>query len=152
MDALAVAQLKNRLEELKQDYTKEAKAAFQEGIVIAFETLPMVHAVGWTQYTPYFCDGDPCTFGVYTDEVDLYISVEVVGGEANLPSGHEYIDDGVAYYAGWQLPDIYHAAAKEIQEFLHAFDSDIYLDMFGDHARVVMHRNGDFEVEEQDHD
>jgi hypothetical protein len=59
LEALAV-KLNNAREEMRKDGKEALKEAFSE-----FFTLhPLAKAIVWTQYTPYFNDGDACTFSV----------------------------------------------------------------------------------------
>ena len=36
-----------------------------DALKVFFEEAPRVYMVGWTQYTPYFNDGDACVFSVH---------------------------------------------------------------------------------------
>lgn len=49
---------------LVKDFAKDGKKLFEEEVQKVFEDNPELYAIGWTQSTPSFNDGDPCTFGV----------------------------------------------------------------------------------------
>jgi len=128
------------------------------------ELAPLMQAVlddkgidsfGWYQYTPYFNDGEPCIFNVYSlwalptehaddPEDDRYYSLSEKWG------------DGIAWNENWTSrkeahPDQYArvvalAEAIESEEF-----DDVLLGAFGDHAEVTVRRSG-ITVEEYSHD
>jgi hypothetical protein len=127
---------------------------------------PTITEFGWTQYTPYFNDGDPCTFGVrgeiwvrtITDEdVDDTYQLEIsrYGGHPSLGKRdrtwnrdtssfdeHPYEGpDEARYDRCLALSD-----AIEGGEFL-----DVLLDAFGDHAEITVKKDG-IKVDFYEHD
>ena len=58
----------------------------------------------------------------------------------------------VAFYNGWEMPSVLCDLQKEVAEFLNVFDSDDFLDIFGDHAEVVLQADGTQRITEYDHD
>ena len=118
---------------------------------------PTIVEFGWAQYTPYFNDGDPCTFGVggeiwvrtVTDEdvEDTYeLEVRRYGGhpslgrkdrtwnrEANSYEEGPYEGPDEARYERCQALN----AAIEGGEFL-----DVLLEAFGDHAEITVQKAG----------
>lgn len=117
--------------------------------VDAILAIPRVEAIRWSQYTPYFADGDPCEFSV--NDLEL----KVAGVEAGV--GGEY-EDGfydtwtLGYYAkreGWTLPEGLIETVKQNWS-ARAFES-VALANFGDHATVVATSEG-FSVEYLEHD
>ena len=59
------------LEQIAADYEKYYKELEEEAKAVVFEEFkkifvkyPHLTAIKWSQYTPYFNDGDECTFGV----------------------------------------------------------------------------------------
>ena len=50
----------------KELTSQKFKETFNDVIKDFFELVPSVKKVVWTQYTPYFNDGDTCTFGIYS--------------------------------------------------------------------------------------
>ena len=59
-----IAEQNARLEEMRQAHMKELQGDFNNIIKLFFEECPKVQAVVWSQYTPYFNDGDECVFSV----------------------------------------------------------------------------------------
>ncbi len=60
-----------KINELKKEIAKLQKSAskeFEAECVALLAEYPMFESFGWTAYTPYFNDGDPCTFSINADE------------------------------------------------------------------------------------
>ena len=125
-----------------------------------------VTTITWTQYTPYFNDGEPCEFSVNT----LYAHI---------------IDEDISYYDGtfpindWYFKErgtdkesdyqkkfwdnllklfIDESEAKDcnddfekLQKTFSQINEDLLLEVFGDHARIIVTLAG-IETEEFDHD
>lgn len=53
-----------RLHEMRVGLTETLKSSFKE----VFEENPNLYMICWTQYAPYFNDGEPCVFSVH----DMY--------------------------------------------------------------------------------
>jgi hypothetical protein len=102
-----------------------------------FTAYPNVKAIGWTQYTPYFNDGEPCVFSVN----DLYVCDET----CNIDSYDIYSWNEV-----WRGGDDKYPLIAEVAGILQNAE-DILLMMFGDHVKVVATPNG-IDVEEYDHE
>lgn len=161
MDAAVQATIKQHREEMKQ--------LFNEGVQKLFEENPLIGMVGWAQYTPYFCDGDVCSFS--RDSVGV-ISLEEMQDEETAEAFKDYPSE--YYFNGkiWdaQLPgfagrmgafrDLQPGDAdyseltiqkKAVTEFFAAFDEDTYKAMFGDPVKVIITAN-EIVVEEYEHD
>lgn len=133
--------------EKRQKTAEEFKAALD--VLFAVDG---VKAVVWTQYTPYFNDGDPCTFGINFTGV-------VVDPAPSGATSYETVDDE----AGNEVPvfDTYdirnapgaEALARLMKNMEGDLDSyeDVFLKAFGDPARVIA-RPGGFTVEHYSHD
>lgn len=55
---------RDKIFESKRKYNEIARESFKDVYKTFFELCPDVQAVVWTQYTPYFNDGDECVFNV----------------------------------------------------------------------------------------
>lgn len=71
---MKIEQLKKQIEDhtskiaaLKKQMMEELRKDFHGALVELFDTYPFVHAVHFTAYTPYFNDGDECTFSSHHD-------------------------------------------------------------------------------------
>lgn len=136
-----IKKLKADAEKLMQE---KGKDALQEMFSEFFKKNPTVEAVHWSQYTPYFNDGDACNFSV--------------NGFAARIKGLDPEEDHFSWscdyeYNGWLTPsynkrdDIGNALCKLETEM----DDDVLLAVFGDHVEVTATPEG-FEVDEYSHD
>lgn len=136
---------------------------------------PSIVEFGWTQYTPYFNDGDPCEFSVYgtwariTAETEGHVDED---GDEYDNSSHYGLDvdyhpslgkvDG--HYEGeWPnrkfVKDSYEGPDEDrynrCQALGRALESgafdNVLLEHFGDHALITVRKNN-IEVEEYSHD
>lgn len=123
-----------------------SKELFTEGSKQIFADFPELVSVSWRQYTPYFNDGDSCTFRAYTDypEMTVMVDGEEIEDEEFSPS-----DYAIKYMDPKLLP--FYDKMKTVHEWLSAFDEDYLLSAFGDHARVTLTRDG-VDVDSYDHD
>lgn len=131
---------------------------------------PTIVEFGWRQYTPYFNDGEPCTFSAYgvwvrTDadrDVDDLYELELDGKHRSIgDEPHVKVPvDGVGASNGMKWvkgpyvgPD--KARYDRCQALRHAVDGGAFehvlLDAFGDHANITVRRDG-IDVEFYDHD
>lgn len=128
---------------------------------------PLIASFGWTQYTPYFNDGDPCTFRVgeawfrtvsdttLDDDEELGVngySKHPVLGEIEREYAGTYPNRQVTSetYTGEHESTFRACLALSSALESDAFD-DVLLEAFGDHARVVVSREG-IDVEFYEHD
>lgn len=117
------------IQKARDQVRKAGGEAFYEEFKPLFEKYPEVETVSWTQYTPYFNDGDTCEFGVH--EIN-------VNGEDS-----------------WSLEyhkNPLHIAAKEFEKIHRSVDSDLFLAAFGDHVEIIISRDGKVAVDEYDHE
>lgn len=126
MEALSkIDELVNSYHAAKERLVNEVKPHFIEVFKSIFEKYPEVNNVAWSQYTPYFMDGEVCEFSVNC--YDLYIN-------------NTYCEDQ------------YSDGSSEFQGLLTRMPSEIMLGIFGDHVKVTVHKGGVMETEEYDHD
>lgn len=84
-----------QLASIKAQYDEAAKkmvSAFEPLFMSFFDRNPEVQAIGWTQYTPGFNDGDPCTFSVHDVDVLVQTSEEIL---AAYRDSDEYEEDEI---------------------------------------------------------
>jgi len=77
--------LKSRIEDFTAECKKRNEAFFAEAVKSIFEEFPCVDSFSWTQYTPYFNDGDTCNFSAHTD----YFTMTTDGGEMEWEGEYE---------------------------------------------------------------
>jgi hypothetical protein len=144
--------------EQKQKFVESAKEGLKEAFVNYFELNPNANAVVWTQYAPYFNDGDPCVFSV--NEITVTNATGSLLEDSNILYGEIDEDDddykGIfAYSLGYlrkEETQVDHDSSSALGNLLSDNDmSDVMESMFGDSVRVIATREG-FDVEEYDHD
>jgi hypothetical protein len=142
-------------EEKKKTFVEELRKEFPTMFKELFEKSDKIQSFGWSQYTPYFNDGDSCTFGVNADypyingdnidECDWYdwrVRYHLRGDKdyVNLLTDNPNIDVEL------------HKTIDEFKDVINSIPEDFLQELFGDHALVTIHRNGNVGVEEYDHD
>ena len=150
---------------LQKEFQASAQELFKETTKEFFDIVPQVKSIHWTQYTPYFNDGEECTFGVN----DPYFSNAVGEDLEDITRWGEYDGekDDIWSEESWALLEYTNnqalrdklsltqeqaAAIKRFSKMIQSDDMEpVMRAMFDDHVRVVATRNG-FNVEEHDHD
>lgn len=127
------------------------EAILQKAKEIVFDQNPTVKKIGWTQYTPYFNDGDACEFGVgepygITGDMDEDEQEEAIwSGVTSLMEQvpfAEASDEAKATYINstWKPQYIFEPSqeSQALTEFYISImnNSDILLKAFGDHRRI----------------
>jgi hypothetical protein len=121
--------------------------AFAEASKSLFDSHPILKSIQWTQYTPYFNDGDTCEFSAHTD----YPEIEFVDGE----QADDYYDVDRRDERGDGTHSERDAAMLAAREFLGVFGDEDYETLFGDHVTVTVTRGAEkplVTVEEYEHD
>lgn len=132
---------KRMRDELNKKITDEGKAALQTAFVAFFNDNPRIHALRWRQYTPYFNDGEACTFGVYEPDYQLTEHAKTYDDATDFADDEDFID-------AWQSDEI----GARVSAFWNATsDDDVFEVVFGDHVTVLATREG-FTVAEYSHD
>lgn len=120
----------------------------------AILTLENVDSVRWTQYTPYFNDGEPCIFSTGELTVKLVDGDETAG---DYQDGYLDTSDMVTYPAGYRNPPTINPGFEELYPALKALADQVehfeefLLVSFGDHAEVTATTEG-FNVDFYEHD
>lgn len=154
---------------LRAKFKTEAQAMFKETMKEFFDKNPGITALKWSQYTPYFNDGDSCVFRVndvyFTNaSADELENVTVWGeyeGEdesvwvtANiayvLNSGSKYYEEEAAKIRAAGGVDV--DSCKRIDKMIRSDEmEEIMQEMFGDHVVVTATREG-FDVIDHEHE
>lgn len=171
---------KAELEALRAEFISNLRSEFNNITKFFFEETP-VQAVTWTQYTPYFNDGDECIFGVndlyfilegfdpkdlqdpysYEDDEQGYVLVQEQPSEQSLKYMREHVEGNgsSAEYYRTRLEQLasqdekYPDLAQKCKKFkeLITANEELMKDMFGDHAAVYLTKDNSY-VEEYEHD
>jgi hypothetical protein len=140
-----------------------------EPLIRAVIDDPTIKAFGWTQYTPYFNDGEPCTFGVHgawfltVDDPDVDDVEEFYTYELDC-TDHPSLGKVETEWAGrWPNREIvsetYEGPDEERYRRTKALSDaiiagafeDVLLEAFGDHAEVRVQATG-ITVDTYEHD
>lgn len=149
-------QMNAELEQLKAAHLEKSKGIFTNVAAQLFTKHPALQSFGWTQYTPYYNDGDECVFSARTDDPDINgIDSYSMDFEDELITDYDSSKkDGNGNYS--KKPNEWYGhpikgAVEDVKEFLSNIDNAVLRDMFGDHVQVKVTANGT-EVEEYEHD
>ena len=130
-------QFGEKLTQMKDEYKKavqeNGEAVVKEAARELFTQFPDLQGVRWTQYTPYFNDGDPCYF-------------RYGWMEAKVQQDEDYED---TYSLRESHPEMM-KAVNEFEGMISGLDDALEV-IFGDHAMVTVTRD-EITVEEYDHD
>lgn len=138
-----IEELKTQFEAAVARMKDEGESALKECFADLFTRFPKVSAVRWTQYTPYFNDGDTCEFSVHDPEIFF---------DGEDPDACER---GDGFEVGWYCDD--DEPSRPLAEYWSehmrpAFKLEQIFNLtFGDHVEVVATREG-FRVSEYEHD
>lgn len=164
----AFEQLISEQAELRRKFQEQAQGLFKTITKEFFDKNPGITGVVWTQYTPYFNDGDTCEFSVNdatftnapVDEMD-----DVRWGEYEGETEGVWACDNIGYVLESDR-DYYQETKNMIlatggvdvescKLFARAIGSSemesVMEAMFGDHVKVIATRDG-FDVVDYDHD
>jgi hypothetical protein len=153
---------------LQRKFQEQAQAMFKEITKEFFDKNPGITGVVWTQYTPYFNDGDTCEFGVNeptftnapVDEMSEVRWGEYEGetdGVWACENIHSVLESDRDYYK--ETADLIRAAGGVDPESCRLMATaigssdmeNVMKAMFGDHVKVIATREG-FDVDDYDHD
>lgn len=145
---MSLKDLATKFTEVKTKMMAEGQEALKVEFAKVFEAYPEITVIKWNQYTPYFNDGDTCTFGVHEFAISNAANAEDVThyGDYDGDNDDEWV--GNLYgEMGQKYPLIY-----ELDRFCSTeIGEEILLMTFGDHQIVTVTRDG-MEVEEYEHD
>lgn len=150
------------ISELRNDFAPMLKPLFDKSV-------GKITSIGWTQYTPYFNDGDECVFSV---NLNLYYGIRVNGNVLDEQEdlfgsslyalskyGTDQYDSWIAKYPEDKINEetkendlFLYGLINEFEKLLSSIDDEFYKSLFGDHVEVTVYADGRIETEEYDHD
>lgn len=188
-----LAEFNDNYKKVRADFVEQLRPQFSAAFDQFFNENPNVGGVQWTQYTPYFNDGDECIFRVndmylfpagtdlddldyddcsfpYLNDVEAYKTL-LETGQAPADYRSYYSNESFLRTYGVTReqyildeaervginPTNVEVYIKTLEDWdtlaatLGSIDDDVYKDIFGDHVKVVVTRNG-INVDEYDHD
>jgi hypothetical protein len=143
-----------KLQKQRKEVGKEAIGKLKELINMS----PHIEAVRWNQYTPFFNDGEECTFQV--NELEIKLSDEINGsGDREADEHHEeefinfgeFGDQDITEYLNERTDVINFKEIATLGEVVEACNSvfdrlkemeDTLEGVFGDHVQVTVTRKG----------
>lgn len=130
----ALQELSTIVDEHNKLLREKGEIAVKDALKAFLEKHPVIDSVKWQQYTPYFNDGEPCTFGVHTP----YVVIE----------GNEYGD-----YGEFDLDKEHKDIQADLNQLEGAFGKleDVMQAVFGDHVEVTVTRTS-IEIDDYSHD
>ena len=145
------------LNEAKKKYQEEGQEKLKEVFKAFFAEVPEIKTVIWTQYTPYFNDGETCTFNVHDP---AFTNIEADSEDFNDIKYNDYIGEKEdLFYIEYFYDDCTEAAgisanSKKTMHKLSAIicgNDELMEFMFGDHVKIIVTKNG-FSIQDYDHD
>jgi molybdopterin converting factor small subunit len=137
--------------DLTEDLRKEFPTLFQD----LFAQSKRIESFSWTQYTPYFNDGESCEFGVNQDY--LYVNGENV---EDLDEEEDFLNESTYKRVDGEYKKVpnplYDPKEGEvfqaIKTILNTVPDEFYEELFGDHVKVTVYKDGKIETEDYRHD
>lgn len=149
---------------LKLEFQEQARSLFMEITKEFFDKNPGITAIKWTQYTPYFADGDPCVFGVndptFTNANEEELEQVSPWGEYEGEDESVWAMESYALCSNseWYKEDREKVSGVDFEScqffskmICSSEMEDVLAVMFDDHVVVTATREG-FDVEDYDHD
>lgn len=142
----------SELQALNTELNTKSQNVLKQAFVDFFKVCPDIVALGWTQYTPYFNDGDECTFRInsftFSKNKELILNVENIT--------HYNLDDEDGFNVSSYRHHPEECTEEEYQaclaiEGLANQLEDICKSVFGDHSSIVVTPT-DMIINEYSHD
>jgi hypothetical protein len=147
------------IKKLKEEMLEASNKIFTDLTKTIFEEHPKLESFGWSQYTPYFNDGETCTFsanidyiyinGQPADEADWINETKITNYGTWNREKRQY--EGRTEVANLDYDPELAKITDEVKDFLSNFDEDFFLSQFGDHAEITITAEG-VSVDECEHD
>ena len=115
--------LYKKLEDLKNEIKEAAEAFIKNECEKLFKKYDKMKKFSWTQYTPYWNDGDTCECSVHTFCPSIN-GIEIYDGE---------VDNDEEEDNNWMSD-----ASKDIKNVLDTIDQETMQDLFGDHQEITV--------------
>lgn len=123
---------------LDKQIREGGKKAVKKFFTKYFEAHPEIKGVTWTQYTPYFNDGEECVFGLH--------AVHILKSDAAV----EKIRNGESAYSIDDGDDVKEVYGEGLYHTLQEVE-DLLQQALGDHAQILATPD-EIIVEEYEHD
>jgi len=139
--------LKAKVAELHKQVREESQRLLNEGFTEVFAKYPKLLSFSWNQYTPYFNDGDECTFRVNTDSlIPDFTDESAEDHDYEYNTGESVWNPKTKKYEDLPITDekkLNNEAYKELVEIVEAIDDDTMKATYGNHITVTVSKNED---------
>ena len=152
-----IEQQREEFEKQKKVLMESFKQSMEQLCKDLFEVVPSIKCISWTQYTPYFADGDECIFSLNTFNFYNFVP-EDLGYDAE---DVEYEEDQWGFSMATYYDNKYSKKKTKVtQEDFNVlkkfFDimnanEDFLKEVIGDHVQVIL-TSEEMKVEEYEHD
>jgi hypothetical protein len=140
---------------VKKEFQKEATKLLKEEFKNFFNEVPEVKLIKWTQYTPYFNDGDACIFGVNEPTFSNADDASLVNPWGEYEGDEDDAGNVFCFQGTYDLPKELKGKKAQINAMARLICDgameDVMLAAFGDHAVVTVTATG-IETEEYEDD
>jgi hypothetical protein len=140
---LKLEELHLAISEAKKKMLKESNAIFNTVAKELFETHEQLEEFSWTQYTPYWSDGETCYFNVN----DAMINGEEGISDWEVKDARKNKESQEKIAVLENLVEI----TSDVQELLDSIGEECLEEMFGDHAQITVTKDS-VVVDSFDHD
>lgn len=152
--------LRAEMEEKQKEIQQRAREVFREEMQSLFASYPDLQSISWTQYTPYFNDGNECVFrcaGTYSVNINLY-GPDPETGPLIPRSDYEAAEKTEFYFSPYGKNDPSpkstdpweKRAAWDATRTCNDLGDKMMQEIFGDHVQVIVGRDK-IVVEEYEH-
>ncbi len=141
---------------LRKTFQDKAQTGLTNGILEFFAENPEIEYLRWTQYAPYFNDGDPCVFHVY--DVHAFLTAQARADFGLDAESEDDVEGHLYEICRWDMREhkyVYASGrAKELEDAVGEFEKalkslDDFLDtMYGSDTEVRVYRDGHTETED----
>lgn len=158
MDNTIIDRIKGELKafnEKKKALVEELRKDFPGLIKPLLEESQLINSISWTQYTPYFNDGDECVFR--SNACDFGINGGLYGENHDENGTEFWRKEAYSYIHKKYMPnDDYNENEAKIHEglseILGEIPDEFYEELFGNHVKITIFKDGTIDIEEYNHD
>lgn len=144
-------------DQYKKALSQNGKELMAEAFRTVFDENPNLIKIQWTQYTPYFNDGDPCIFS--RKVMNYYFSSLEEKDEDDEDEGIPLYSMNYKVSSKSKDYEVYRAVIPSLEKFENTisrtFDDSIFEEVFGNDQKVIATRADNsivFETEDYYHD
>jgi uncharacterized protein (UPF0297 family) len=125
-------QFSTQMAALRSQMEQQAQSVVDGVLKEIFDNNPQLKAITWEQFTGYFCDGDPCEFGIWDPDIHWEGPV-----------------DQIWCYRGSDDQRAHPELCEAQKEIANIFTDEAFQELakmsFGDHMRIEVTRTEDRE-------